>query len=167
MLNWHVSISVASWVTSFCFSVLSTQLTFFCWQTFLTWTNCLNSRFRIIGFSVGLYRNFVRKWSHVQSLDRTSFGSAAFQSWISLVVAKNPRSFFTLFFDIHVFFINSVFVRAGSFFFCCSLLCIRSFDCMFRTFRISCFIPKLISFNELVKSLQGSIWKPIRIELWI
>ena len=85
--------------------------------SFLTWTNCLNSRFRIIGFSVGLYRNFVRKWSHVQTLDRTSFGSAAFQSWISLVVAKNPRSFFTLSFDIHVFFINSIFVSAGSFFF--------------------------------------------------
>ena len=67
--------------------------------SFLTWTNCLNSDFCIIGSSVGLEYDwsFFRKWSHVQFPDRTAFGSAAFQSWISLV-AKNPRSFFTVFY---------------------------------------------------------------------
>ena len=135
--------------------------------SFLTWTNRLNSKFRIIGFSVGLQcdRSSFRKWSHVLSLDRGSFGSAAFQSWISLAVAENARSFLTLLFrDPPVFYKFNICI-CRFFFCCCSPFCNTSFNCVFRRFRILCFKPKLVLFNELVKSLQGSMWKPIRIKL--
>ena len=83
-----------------------------------TWANRLNSKFciiyRIFGWFV-IWPEFFRKWSHVQSLYRT-FGSAAFQSWISLVLAKKTKFFFTLPFEIHMFFMNSTSVCAGSFF---------------------------------------------------
>ena len=49
-------------------------------------------------------------------LGRGSFGSAAFQSWISLAIAENPRSFLIFSFEIHLFSINSIFASAGSFF---------------------------------------------------
>ena len=119
---------------------------------------CLNSKFRIIGFSVGLKydRRFLRKWSHVQSLDSTSFGSAPSQSWISLVIAMNPRSVFTLSFEINMLFFKFNICIFRFFLCCCCHICNTSFNCMFRRFRILCFVTKLVLFNDFVKSQGGN-----------
>ena len=63
------------------------------------------------------------------------------------------------------FFINSISVCAGSFFVVAVYFCNASFNRVFRRFRILCFVLKLVLFKEFVKSLQGSMWKPTRIEL--
>ena len=63
------------------------------------------------------------------------------------------------------FFINSISVCPGSFFVVAVYFCNASFNRVFRRFRILCFVLKLVLFKEFVKSLQGSMWKPTRIEL--
>ena len=100
-----------------------------------------------------------------------------FQFWISLVVAKNPKKFFYCFlfhyiFMIHVFFINSISVFAGSFFVVAVHFVIQTSVAykiqLFQRFRILCFVRNSYCLMNSLKAFKVACgnWSGLNCKLF-